>query len=74
MDEKCVHSIFKKDLFYLWLCWILVAAHRLSLVAAIPGYFPVAVGRLIVMVSLLSEYGTSGFQIQPNYLQTSISK
>ena len=39
-----------KDLFiviYVWLCWVFAAAHRVSLVAMIEGYSPVAVHRLL---------------------------
>lgn len=51
MDEKCVHTLFKKRFILFVAVLDLGGCHRLSPVAAIPGYFPVAVGRLIVMVS-----------------------
>ena len=47
---------FLKNLFmlfiYLWLCWVFVAAHGLSLVAASGGY-SVAVHRLLIAVAFL---------------------
>ena len=45
-------------IIYLWLCWIFVTAHRLSLVPGSGGYSPVAMcGLLIVEASLFAEYG-----------------
>jgi len=41
---------------YFWLCWVFVAVQ--ALVAASPGYSPVAVcGLLIAVASLLPEHG-----------------
>ena len=37
---------------YFWLCWVFVAVHRLSLVAASGGY-SVVVRRLLIMVASL---------------------
>ena len=44
--------------FNFWLCWIFVAAYRLSLVSAGRGYSLVAVpGFLIVVALLVAEHG-----------------
>ena len=43
---------------YFWLCWVFVAAHRLSLDAASRGYSPVAVHRLLIAVA--SFWGSVG--------------
>ena len=40
-----------------WLCWIFVAAHRLSLVAAGRAFFLVAVFGLLIMVACLVKHG-----------------
>ena len=43
--------------FYFWLCWVLVAARGLSLIAASRGYPLVAVNRLLIVVaSLVAEH------------------
>ena len=36
--KKIFFNLFFKNLFYFWLCWVFVAAHGLSLVAASEGY------------------------------------
>ena len=49
--------LFKIYLFiYFWLCWVFVAAHGLSLVAASGGFVAVH-GLLIVVASLVVEHG-----------------
>ena len=50
---------FFKDFFiYFWLCWVLVAACRLSVVVVSGGYcLAVVYGLLIVVTSLLEEHG-----------------
>ena len=55
-------SFFFFNLFilfiYFWLCWVSVAARRLSLVAASGGLlFIVVCGPLIAVASLLAEHG-----------------
>ena len=46
--------IFLKFLFiYFWLCWVFIAAHRPSLVAASVGYSLVVVHRLLIAVASL---------------------
>ena len=46
----------KSYLFNFWLCWVFIAAHRLSLVAVSRGCSLVALrGLHIVMVSLIAE-------------------
>ena len=47
---------FKLLLIYFWLCWVFIAVHRLSLVAASGGYSLVAHGILIAMASLAAEH------------------
>ena len=45
-------------IYLFWLCWVFVAARRLSLVAASWGLLFVAVrGLLIVVASLVAEHG-----------------
>ena len=45
-------------LFYFWLCWVLVAAHGLSLVGGEQALLFVAVrGLLIAVASLVAEHG-----------------
>ena len=44
-------SYLKKN--YFWLCWVFVAAHRLSLVVASRDYSLIAVRGLFIMVILL---------------------
>ena len=41
---------------YFWLCWIIVAACGLSLVAASGGYSLVAMHRLLIAVASLVEH------------------
>ena len=48
--------IFNKFIYYFWLHWVFVAAHRLSLVAASRGYSSLR-GLLIVVASLVAELG-----------------
>ena len=38
MQQDDIPSHFLKKLIYFWLCWVFVAAHGLSLVAASGGY------------------------------------
>ena len=45
---------FYKSFVYFWLCWVFVAVHRLSLVAAIGGYSLVLVHGLLVVMALLA--------------------
>ena len=48
--------LLKKNFF--WLCWVFVAARRLSLVAAAGGYsLVVGHGLLIAVASLVAEHG-----------------
>ena len=50
---------FEKEnyLFNIWLCWVFIAAHRLSLVLASRGCSLVAAcGPLIMVVSLVGEH------------------
>ena len=42
---------------YFWLCWVFVAAHRLSLVAARGALFMALSGLLIAVASLAAEHG-----------------
>ena len=50
-------------LVYFWLCWVLVAAHRLSLVVVSKGYSLVVVhGLLSAVASLVAEHGLEGTQ------------
>ena len=42
------------------MCWVFIAACKLSLVAENKGYFLVVHGYLIVVASLVSEHGFSG--------------
>ena len=50
-------------LFIFWLCWVFVAARRLSLVAASGGLcFFVVCGLLIAGASLVAEHGLLGTQ------------
>ena len=39
------------NFFFFWLCWVFVAAHRLSVVVASVGSSPVAVCRLLIVVA-----------------------
>ena len=62
--------IFKLVLFYFnilfmycCLCWVFIAACRLSLVVASGDYSLVVPGLLIAMASLVSEHGLEGAQI-----------
>ena len=53
-----VYFFVFKELFIVvnvWLCWVFVAAHRLSLVAVIEGYSPAAVHRLLLLWSIGSR-------------------
>ena len=47
----------KKIFFFFWLCWVFVAARRLSLVAAAGGYSLVVGHGLIAVASLVAEHG-----------------
>ena len=42
---------------YLWLCWVFIAVHRLSLTVARGGYSLVAARRLLITVASLVEQG-----------------
>ena len=42
---------------YFWLCWVFVAAHRLSLVVASRGYSLVEVCRLLIAVASVAWHG-----------------
>ena len=51
------HGIyFKIFLIYFWLCWVFVAALRLSLTAVSGGYSLVMHGLLIAVASLFAEH------------------
>ena len=55
-----VFFFFNKFIYlfiYLWLRWIFVAAHRLSLVAAKGGYSVAVRALLIAVASLVAEHG-----------------
>ena len=56
-----VHPFFSKIylfyLFYFWLRWVFIAAHRLSLVAVNGLLFVVVRGLLIAVASLVVEHG-----------------
>ena len=62
---KCLYICFSVQLFkknylflYFWLCWVFVAVHRLSLVAASRSYSLVMVHRLLIAVaSFVVEHG-----------------
>ena len=44
-------------LYFLWLCWVVIAVHGPSLAAVSGGYSPVAVhGILILVASLVAEH------------------
>ena len=56
---------FFNNFIYFWLCWVFIAAHRLSLVVVSGGYSLVAMhGRLIVAASLFGEHGLSACGLQ----------
>ena len=57
-----IHRYFKRYLLiYIWLCWIFVAAHGLSLVVGIRGYSLVVVCRLLTAMAFLAvEQGLKG--------------
>ena len=60
LHSKC---IFKQIylLIYFWLCWVSVAAHRLSLVSESRSYSLVAMCQLLnVVASLVVEHGLQG--------------
>ena len=42
--------------FFFWLCWVFVAVHGLSLVAARGGYSVAVRGLLIAVASLVAEH------------------
>ena len=50
-------KIYLFYLFYFWLCWVFVAAHRLSLVVASGGYSSLGCRLLIAVASLVEEHG-----------------
>ena len=54
-----IHNFFKFIYFiYLWLCWVFVAMHGLSLVAASRGYSLLRLhGLLLAVASLVAEHG-----------------
>ena len=57
---SCLTLYFKKKVYiYLWLCWVFIALHRLSLVAESRACSLLAVrGPLIVVASLVAEHGS----------------
>ena len=60
---KTIQDSFLKICIYLWLCWVLVTACRLSLVAASEGSSPgSACGLLVVAASLVVGCGLWGMQ------------
>ena len=58
LDAQAAPLLFFKFylLIYFWLCWVTVAACRLSLVAASGGYSLVAMHGLIVVASLSAQH------------------
>ena len=50
------NSSILKIFIYFWLCWVFVAVHRLSLVAASKGYSVVAVHELLIAKASLVEH------------------
>ena len=61
--EKEMENFFSRFIYfilfiYFWLCWVFVAAHRLSSSYSEPGLlFVVVRGLLIAVVSLVVEHG-----------------
>ena len=49
--------LFFFNLLYFWLCWVFVAVHGLSLVAASRGYFVAVRGLLIAVASFVAGHG-----------------
>ena len=58
-EHKKSHQVMPAHLFtYLWLCWVFVAALRLSPVVTSGDYSLVVVcGLLVVVASLVAEHG-----------------
>ena len=55
--DTTTRTLKKKKTIYLWMCWVFIAAHRLSLVAASRSYSLVSVrGLLIAAASLVAEH------------------
>ena len=54
LNHVSIHLFKKVVNFYLWLCWISIAVHGLSLVAASRGYRPVVVCRLLTVGASLA--------------------
>ena len=53
--------LFLKIIYFFWLCWVFIAVHRFSLVAASGSCSLMAVHeRLILAASLVSEHGLWG--------------
>ena len=52
----CHYYYFFKIYLSIWLWWIFVAAHRLSVVAVSAGYSVAACGLLIVVASLVAVH------------------
>ena len=59
----CVFTAF--TFIHFWLCWVFVAARKISLVATSRDYSPVVMrGLLIVLASLVSEFGLYLYGLQ----------
>ena len=54
LNHVSIHLFKKVVNFYLWLCWISIVVHGLSLVAASRGYPPVVVCRLLTVGASLA--------------------
>ena len=58
LESECRADLLKKIFIYVWLHWVFIAAHGLSLVMMSRGYSLVAVrGLLIAVASLVMEHG-----------------
>ena len=57
IHSKNLPFFFLHLFIYFWLCWVLVAAHALSLVTARRGHSLVVHGILITVASLIVEHG-----------------
>ena len=61
LSPSFLSFLFKIVFIYFWLCWVIVAARELSLVAESRGYLLVAVcKRLTVVASLVEEHRLYG--------------
>ena len=53
---SCEFDFFFNNFIYFWLCWVFIAAHRLSLVAASRGYSADTVHGLLIVMASLAEH------------------